>query len=153
MSIETRTTALAVRAAQEDKALRALIIAADGKIGDLATLVTTDKASVVAAINEIAGAAAAGQTAAQVDAKVAALRTQLLDGVDVDFDTLKELATFANDNLGLITALTTRVTAVEGVAGAAQAKANANETAIAALDAKVGAEVDLVAAFETELAA
>lgn len=166
MSMETRLGALATRAGQEDKALRALIAAAEGKIGDLATLATTDKASIVAALNEIATTAGNGQTAAQVQSAVDALETKLLGGASIDFDTLKEIADFANNNEGLIVALTTRVGAVEaGLASvqtdvanvtarvtAVEGVAAGNTTAISDLSTAVGnTERDLVADYEAAL--
>ena len=159
MSRETRLGAFATRAGQEGKALRALIAAADGKIGDLAALATTDKTSIVAALNEVVASVADIDVSGDVQTAVDALEAKLLGGATIDFDTLKEIADFANANLDLITSLTARVTAAEGAIGAVQTDVTAltgrvttTEANVAALTTAVGdTEQDLVARFEAAL--
>lgn len=102
MSLETRMTALAQTVAIDVKALLA-------NQGSLATLNTTAKGSLAAAINELqaalAGAAGAGiddlagagdtdstWSANKIILAIAALKSDLLNGVDPAWDTLQELA-------------------------------------------------------------
>ena len=147
---EDRAVALAGHIAADVKALEALIAAADGRMGDLATLATTDKSSLIAALNEVAATSGAGQDAAQVQAAVDALEAKLLDGVAVDFDTLKEIADFSAQNEGLITTLAARVTAVETDVATLRTDVDALEPRVTAVEgvaaANAAAHAALVAA-------
>jgi capsid protein len=97
MSLATRIESLVIRVAQEFNDVRA-------KAGNLANLTTTDKSSLVAAINELK--AAVVSSAVIDDAQVAttstyssnkivtlldALKTEILGGADAAYDTLVEI--------------------------------------------------------------
>ncbi|MCM2479196.1 hypothetical protein [Serpentinimonas maccroryi] len=97
MSLSTRIETLVIRVAQEFKDVRA-------KAGNLANLATTDKTSLVAAINELRAAVAAataiddGRVSAtttyssnQIVALLNALKTEILGGADAAYDTLLEI--------------------------------------------------------------
>lgn len=87
MAFDTNILALATRVGQEIKAVRT-------ERGDLASLNTTDKTSIVAAINELEGIAASSVTQADIDAAIAAL----VDTAPGTLDTLNELAAALGDD-------------------------------------------------------
>jgi hypothetical protein len=64
MSLVTNILALAARAGNEAKALRTLI---NGNVADLSSLITTNRGTLVGAINEIASSSAPATTTAVVD--------------------------------------------------------------------------------------
>ena len=97
MSLATRIESLVIRVAQEFNDVRA-------KAGNLASLTTTDKSTLVAAINELQ--AAVTSSTAIDDAQIAttstyssnkivslldALKTEILGGADAAYDTLVEI--------------------------------------------------------------
>ena len=93
---------------------------ADTERGDLATLVTTAKDSLVNAINELSGqsgvqiddAAASATTTysgTKIDADIAAAISGLIDGADGALDTLNELAAALGDNPNFAATLTADV--------------------------------------------
>lgn len=121
MSLTTQISNLAVRVATECKSIRATT-------GDKTALTTTDKTTLVAAINEIKAAmasaagildtASAGDTshtwsADKIVAQLAAVKSEILSGAPDAYDTLLEIANqLATDDgaiSGLLTAVGNRV--------------------------------------------
>lgn len=100
MTFPTNITALATAIATEFRNIRTLI--SGSPTGDISGLTTTDKASVVAAINEVKavadGALAGGQTAAQVQTAIDAAVAALVDSSPGTLDTLNELAAALGDD-------------------------------------------------------
>lgn len=117
MSLTTQISNLAVRVATECKSIRATT-------GDKTNLTTTDKTSLVAAINELklavasAGAildsAVAGDTthtwsADKIITAISAAKADLINGAPAAYDTLLEIANELSTNGGAITGLLTAV--------------------------------------------
>lgn len=148
MSLTTQITNLAVRIATECKSIRATT-------GDKTALTTTDKTSLVAAVNELkaalAGAAgildtaAAGDTthtwsADKIVTQLAAVKSEILDGAPAAYDTLLEIANqLATDDgaiSGLLTAVGNRVAfdQAQTLTAPQKAQAIANIGAISAAD-------------------
>ena len=116
MSLQTQIHSLVIRVAEEFKTVYS-------KIGSLSSLSTTDKSTLVAAINELKTAIAAvaviddltpGSTtttfsASKIVTLLDALRAQILGGADAAYDTLLELQqALQNDQTG-IAALTAAI--------------------------------------------
>jgi capsid protein len=163
MSLATRIESLVIRVAQEFNDVRS-------KAGNLASLSTTDKSSLVAAINELKAAVVA--TSAIDDAQVSAsttyssskivalldaLKTEILGGADAAYDTLVEiqqLLTSGTTGLdALLAAVNNRVRfdAAQTLTVEAQAQARSNIGAASA--AAIGdADTDFVAIFDAALA-
>jgi capsid protein len=163
MSLSTRIESLVVRVAQEFNDVRS-------KVGNLANLSTTDKASLVAAINELQAAVAT--TVLIDDAQVAttttyssnkivallnALKSEILGGADAAYDTLVEIQQLLQNGTSgldaLLAAVNTRVRfdAAQTLTVAEQLQARANIGAVAS--AEVGnTDTDFVAIFEAALA-
>ncbi len=148
MSLTTQISNLAVRVATECKSIRATA-------GDKTALTTTDKTSLVAAINELkaalAGAAgildtaAAGDTthtwsADKIVTQLAAVKSEILNGAPSAYDTLLEIANqLATDDgaiSGLLTAVGNRVAfdQAQTLTSPQKAQALANIGAISASD-------------------
>jgi heterodisulfide reductase subunit A-like polyferredoxin len=164
MTHEERIVALAVQAANTIKAVNA-------KIGNIANLSTTDKTSIVAALNELKSNiialpapssviddATASLTKTYSSTKINALITtavaNLINGAGSDSDTLKELAdkivALAQTDTGLVSvALAQSFTDVQK----AQARTNigaASATDLATLATNIGnTDRDFVADFNT----
>lgn len=115
MSLQIRIETLATRIAQEFNTT-------NGKIGNLATLSTTTKASLVAAINELAAAVASSSliddanvststtySSDKIATLLNALKADILGGADAAFDTLLELQQAIQADQSGLTALTTAV--------------------------------------------
>lgn len=117
MSLTTQISNLAVRVATECKSIRATT-------GDKTTLTTTNKTSLVAAINELQSAlgtaagildsAGAGDTthtwsADKIITAIAAAKSELINGAPAAYDTLLEIANELSTNGGAITGLLTAV--------------------------------------------
>lgn len=141
MSLETRITALATTIAAQCNTLKS-------NQGNLASLSTTNKASLVAAINElhtivdgidaaeIDDAATSGADVTwsvdQIKAKIAAAKSELVDGAPGALDTLNELAAALADNPDVIAGINTslglrvRVDASQSFDGTQQTQARAN---------------------------
>ena len=158
MSLATRIESLVIRVAQEFNDVRA-------KAGNLANLTTTDKSSLVAAINELK--AAVVSSAVIDDAQVAttstyssskivtlldALKAEILGGADAAYDTLVEIQQLLQNGTSGLDALLAAVeahAAVDGVQSltvAEQLQARSNIGAVAASD--VGnTDTDFVAVF------
>jgi hypothetical protein len=115
MSLSTNVSNLATRIATESKALRTLI---NGNAANLSSLTTTEKASLVGAINELAGSIAAIDVSAQIEGyindsatasdslwssskintEISNSVTSLVDGAPGVLDTLNELAAALGDD-------------------------------------------------------
>ena len=164
MSLTTQITNLAVRVATECKSIRATT-------GDKTALATTDKTSLVAAINELktaiasAGAildsAVAGNTsktwsADKIITEINAAKASIINGAPAAYDTLLEisnqLASDAGSLSGLLTAVGNRVAfdQAQTLTAPQKAQAIANIGAISAAD--VGdVSTNFVTTFETGL--
>lgn len=163
MSLATRIESLVVRVAQEFNDVHA-------KAGNLASLTTTDKTSLVAAINELK-AAVVSSTAiddAQVSAATTysstkivtlldALKTEILGGADAAYDTLVEIqqllqsGTNGLDALLAAVNLRVRFDAAQTLTVPEQTQARANIDAASA--AAIGdTDTDFVAIFDAALA-
>ena len=159
MSLTTRIESLVLRVAQEFNDVRA-------KAGNLAQLTTTDKSSLVAAINELKAAVVA--SGAIDDTQVATTSTYssskivtLLDTLKAEilggaYDTLLEIQQLLQDGTSGLDALLTAVNhrvrfdAAQTLTAAEQAQARSNIGAVAAAD--VGdTDTDFVAIFEGAL--
>ena len=164
MSLQSQISSLAVRTATEFKAHRAVA-------GDKASLATTDKTSLVAAINELKAAlssasqildsATAGDTghtwsADKIIAQLAQVKSDLVNGAPIAYDTLLEIANklSAEDSAisGLLSAVGNRVAfdQAQTLTAPQKAQALANIGAVSASD--VGnTSTDFVATFEAAL--
>lgn len=117
MSLTTQISNLAIRIATECKSIRATT-------GDKTNLTTTDKTSLVAAINELklavasAGAildsAGAGDTshtwsADKIVTQLAAVKSEILNGAPAAYDTLLEISNKLSSDDGVTSGLLTAV--------------------------------------------
>ncbi len=146
MSLATRIESLVIRVAQEFNDVRA-------KAGSLANLTTTDKSSLVAAINELKAAVVSATAIddAQVSATstyssnkivslLDALKAEILGGADAAYDTLLEIQQLLQDDTSgldaLLTAVNKRVRFDEAqtLTTGEQAQARSNIGAVAASD-------------------
>lgn len=165
MSLQTKIHSLVIRVADEFKTVYS-------KIGNLSSLSTTDKSTLVAAINELKAAIATvaviddltpGSTtttfsASKIVTLLDALRAQILGGADAAYDTLLELQqALQNDQTG-IAALTAaidkrvRFDAVQTLTAPEQLQTRTNIGAVASID--IGdTTTDFVAIFEAQLIA
>ena len=165
MSLQTQIHSLVIRVADEFKTVYS-------KIGNLSSLSTTDKSTLVAAINELKAAIATvaviddltpGSTtttfsASKIVTLLDALRAQILGGADAAYDTLLELQQeLQNDQTG-IAALTAaidkrvRFDAVQTLTAPEQLQTRTNIGAVASID--IGdTTTDFVAIFEAQLIA
>ena len=161
MSLATRIESLVIRVAQEFNDVRA-------KAGNLANLSTTDKSSLVAAINELQAAVASnviddGQVAttstyssSKIVTLLDALKAEILGGADAAYDTLVEIQQLLQNGTSgldaLLAAVNNRVRfdAAQTLTVPEQAQARSNIGAVAASD--VGnTDTDFVAVFEGAL--
>ena len=163
MSLATRIESLVIRVAQEFNDVRA-------KAGNLANLTTTDKSTLVAAINELK--AAVVSSAVIDDAQIAAsttysstkivslldaLKADILGGADAAYDTLVEIQQLLQNGTSgldaLLAAVNNRVRfdAAQSLTVAEQLQARSNIGAVAASD--VGnTDTDFVVIFDGALA-
>ena len=164
MSLATRIESLVIRVAQEFNDVRATA-------GNLASLSTVDKSSLVAAINELKAAVLTATATAIDDAQVAttttyssnkivalldALKADILGGADAAYDTLVEIQQLLqNGTTGLdaiLSAVNLRVRfdAAQTLTVAEQLQARTNIGAVASTD--VGnTDTDFVAIFDGAL--
>ena len=161
MSLATRIESLVIRVAQEFNDVRA-------KAGNLANLSTTDKSSLVAAINELQAAVASnviddGQVAttstyssSKIVSLLDALKAEILGGADAAYDTLVEIQQLLQNGTSgldaLLAAVNNRVRfdSAQTLTVPEQAQARSNIGAVAASD--VGnTDTDFVAVFEGAL--
>ena len=165
MSLQTQISNLAVRVATECKAIRVVT-------GSLPSLSTTDKSSLVAAINELKTAlttaagvldsATTGDTthtwsANKIISEINAAKAAIINGAPAAYDTLIEisdkLASEESDISGLLTAMGNRVRfdAAQVLTAPQKVQALSNIGAISAAD--VGdVNSNFVTTFETALA-
>lgn len=148
MSLTTQISNLAVRIATECKSIRSVT-------GDKASLTTTDKTSLVAAVNELKAAlsgaagildsAGVGDTshtwsADKIITAISAAKSELINGAPAAYDTLLEIANELSTNGGAITGLLTAVgnrvafDQVQTLTAPQKAQAIANIGAISAAD-------------------
>ena len=164
MSLQTQITNLATRVGTECKAIRAAM-------GDKASLSTTNKTSLVAAINELVSTIASatsildtattGDTshtwsANKIIAEINAAKSAIINGAPAAYDTLIEIATQLSSDqtaLGnLLTAVGNRVAfdQAQTLTAPQKAQAIANIGAVSATD--VGnVSADFVATFDAAL--
>lgn len=162
MSLSTRIESLVVRVAQEFNDVRS-------KVGNLANLSTTDKASLVAAINELQAAVATTvliddaqvtttttYSSNKIVALLNALKSEILGGADAAYDTLVEIQQLLQNGTSgldaLLAAVNARVRfdAAQTLTVAEQLQARTNIGAVAGAD--VGnTDTDFVAIFEAAL--
>jgi capsid protein len=165
MSLQTQIHSLVIRVAEEFKAVYS-------KIGSLASLSTTDKSTLVAAINELRttitafaviddltpGSTTTTFSASKIVTLLDALRAQILGGADAAYDTLLELQqALQNDQTGiaaLTAAIDTRVRfdAAQMLTAPEQLQARTNIGAVASTDVGNTA-TDFVAIFDAALIA
>lgn len=139
MTLETRVRDLAIDIATEINTLRT-------ERGSLAALSTTDKSSIVAAINEVVAAVASGSSiddlvtgltttwsSTKINSEIATAVANVVGAAPAALDTLQELAAALQSNDGdiasILTDLGNRVrtdTAAQGLTGAQQANARTN---------------------------
>ena len=120
-TLQTRITDLATRVATECKAIRTLV---NANSSDLSSLTTTQKTSLVAAINELKSAvdSVSGNqitindsgsstsvvwSASKVSSAIAQAKSDLVNGAGTALDTLVELATALGDDANFATTVTT----------------------------------------------
>ena len=162
MSLSTRIESLVIRVAQEFNDVRA-------KTGNLANLTTTDKSSLVAAINELQAAVASSvmiddaqiaTTSTYSSNKIVtlldALKVEILGGADAAYDTLVEIQQYLQNGTSgldaLLAAVNNRVRfdGAQSLTVAEQLQARANIGAVAASD--IGnTDTDFVTIFESAL--
>lgn len=146
MSLAVNLQDLATRVATECKSLRTLI---DGNAGNLAGLNTTQKANLVAAVNELkagldalANATSINDTStttattwssSKINTQITSAINGVLSGAPAALDTLNELATALGNDANfagtITTALGLRVrvdTALQGLTGTQQSNARTN---------------------------
>lgn len=164
MSLQSQVSNLVVRVATECKAIRAVT-------GDKASLSTTDKTSLVAAINELktalgaasqildsAGGGDTGHTwsADKIVGQLAQVKSDILSGAPAAYDTLLEIANkLSSDDgaiAGLLTAVGNRVAydQAQTLTAPQKAQAIANIGAVSAVDVGDTA-ANFVATFEAAL--
>lgn len=162
MSLATRIESLVIRVAQEFNDMRA-------KAGNLANLTTTDRSSLVAAINELKAAVLASgaiddtqvaTTSTYSSSKIVtlldALKAEILGGADAAYDTLLEIQQLLQNGTSGLDALLAAVNhrvrfdAAQTLTAAEAAQARSNIGAVAASD--IGnPDTDFVAVFEGTL--
>lgn len=173
-TLQTRLENLATRIATECKALRTLI---NGNMADLSALTTTNKANLVAALNEVKGLITGGSAVIDdgatsgddvtwsVDKILAELSTTqsaavaaITNGASGAYDTLVEIQAILEGNAGdigdIVTALANRVrtdTAAQGLNDTQKANARTNIGAVGT-DEIGNPDTNFVTGFESGLA-
>ena len=117
--MQTRISDLATRVATECKSLRTMI---NANATDLSSLTTTQKGSLVAAINELKSALAASSSvtindsstgltevwsASKVSSAIATAKSELVNGAGTAIDTLYELAAALGNDANFASTMTT----------------------------------------------
>ncbi|MCX7916094.1 MAG: hypothetical protein N3A53_07305 [Verrucomicrobiae bacterium] len=163
MSLVTRIESLVIRVAQEFNDVRATA-------GNLASLSTTNKSSLVAAINELKAAVVSSAviddahvavtttySSTKIVALLDALKTEILGGADAAYDTLVEIQQLLQNGTSGLDALLgavnnrVRFDGAQSLTVAQQLQARTNIGAVAASD--IGnTDADLVAVFVAALA-
>lgn len=162
MSLQTQIHSLVIRVADEFKTVYA-------KIGNLSSLSTTDKSTLVAAINELKAAVASSTviddaqiaatstySSSKIVALLDALKSEILGGADAAYDTLLEIQQVLQSGTSgleaLLAAINQRVRfdAAQSLTAAEQLQARSNMGAVAS--SEVGnTDTDFVAVFEGAL--
>ncbi len=162
MSLQTRIESLVLRIAQEFNTL-------NSKTGALASLTTTDKSSLVAAINELQAAVTSGTgiddanvaltttySSSKIVSLLDTLKAEILGGADAAYDTLLEIQQLLQDGTtgldALLAAVNNRVRfdAPQTLTVPDQTQARSNIGAVATTD--VGnTDTDFVAIFVAAL--
>lgn len=163
MSLATRIESLVLRVAQEFNDVRA-------KAGNLANLTTTDKSSLVSAVNELKTAVMSASaiddqntattttySSSKIVSLLDALKTEILGGADAAYDTLQEIQQLLQNGTSGLDALLAAVNhrvrfdAAQTLTDAEKAQARSNIGAVAVTD--VGnTDTDFVTLFEGALA-
>ena len=168
MTLEQRITALAQTTASTLKAVKTAL---DGKIGTLSALNTTQKGSLVLALNELKTAidnagtgleindttpsGSSTYSSTKINSQINAAIAALIGGADINNDTLKELAdqlvALAQADNGLVSATQSQTfTEPQKTIGRNNIGA-ASAAALATLTTNVGnTDADFVGAFTTE---
>lgn len=162
MSLASRIESLVIRVAEEFNDVRA-------KAGNLANLSTTDKSSLVAAINELKAAVVSATaiddsqasttstySSTKIIALLDALKDEILGGADAAYDTLLEIQQLLENSTSGLDALLAAVNhrvrfdAAQTLTAPEKAQARDNIGAVAASD--IGdTDTDFVAIFDAEL--
>lgn len=162
MSLASRIESLVIRVAEEFNDVRA-------KAGNLANLSTTDKSSLVAAINELKAAVVSATaiddsqasttstySSTKIIALLDALKDEILGGADAAYDTLLEIQQLLENSTSGLDALLAAVNhrvrfdAAQTLTAPEKAQARDNIGAVAAID--IGdTDTDFVAIFDGEL--
>lgn len=162
MSLQTRIESLVIRLAQEFNTLHA-------KTGTLASLSTTDKSSLVAAINELQASIVAGSgidddsvglsstySSSKIVSLLDNLKAEIVGGADAAYDTLLKIQQLLQDGTSGLDALLdavnrrVRFDAPQVLSSIERQQALDNIGAIAA-DAVGNTDTDFVAIFEGSL--
>ena len=162
MSLQTQIHSLVIRVADEFKAVYS-------KIGNLSSLSTTDKSTLVAAINELKAAVASSTviddaqiaatstySSSKIVALLDALKSEILGGADAAYDTLLEIQQVLQSGTSgleaLLAAINQRVRfdAAQSLTVAEQSQARSNIGAVASSDLG-NPDTDFVAVFEGAL--
>lgn len=154
-TLTTRITDLATRVSTECKAIRTLV---NGNASDLAALTTTNKTSLVSALNELQGAISTLQGAGyvtiddastssstktwsitKISSEIAAALNALTTGAPTALNTLDELAAALGDDANFASTITTALgnrvrvdTAAQGLSQVQQQNARTNINAMGA---------------------
>lgn len=162
MSLQSQINSFVLRVAEEFNTVKA-------RTGALADLSTTDKSSLVAAINELVTAVTSSSviddaqiaststySSSKIVAELLALKTEILGGASPAFDTLRELQQALESDQTGIAALTAaldkrvRVDALQTLTEAEKRQARSNIDAVATAD--IGdPTTDFVALFNAAL--
>jgi len=177
MTLDTNLNNFAIRTATQDKALKTLI---NGNLADLSSLATTNKASLLAALNELKGLidaigspATINDTTAsgtstyssnKINSQITAAISALTTGAPGALDTLDELSAALGDDANFAATITTALgnrvrtdTAAQGLDSTQQSNARTNigaasASALSTLTSNVGTTTtDYVAIFEANL--
>ncbi|QXV74240.1 hypothetical protein [Rhizobium phage RHEph12] len=172
MTVQSQIAAGFLAAANADRALRTLITGL--ATGDLSTLSTQDKSSIIAAINELedrlgdlindadAASLVSTYSAAKIEDRLAEFRNAILGGASAAYDTLLEIQNFLQGEDSQIAALLTAVgnkvdfSAPQSLTNAQQTQARSNIGAAAAADlatltATVGGHTTTLASYGTRI--
>ena len=162
MSLQTQLNSFVLRVAEEFNTVK-------GRTGTLTALTTTDKSSLVAAINELKAAVASSTviddaqiaatstySSSKIVALLDALKSEILGGADAAYDTLLEIQQLLQSGTSGLDALLAAVNhrvrfdAAQSLTVAEQSQARSNIGAVASSD--VGnPDTDFVAVFEGAL--
>ncbi|QIG74904.1 hypothetical protein EVC12_269 [Rhizobium phage RHph_I42] len=172
MTVQSQIAAGFLAAADAQRALRTLITGL--ATGDLSTLSTQDKSSIIAAINELedrltdlindadAASLVSTYSAAKIEDRLVEFRNGILGGASAAYDTLIEIQNFLQGEDSQIAALLTAVgnkvdfAAAQSLTNAQQTQARSNIGAAAAADlatlaSTVGGHTTTLASYGTRI--